>query len=593
MAFQVFTVLTEFKFDAAGAIATSDQLTGAVDGISQAADRTLKSMQSMGVGILSSFLSGPGGGILGVLGTALFSFDKFYQSQIQFANILGANGQSFTNNLMLADEILEDINEKALKFGLPTGDLANVVKLIAPQLMTKGLAGENLSGATNLGRSFLKASPILGIDPQEAFGQLQRAIEGQASGGDTMFNRLAGETKAMQAFVGNAKAFNQLNPAARLAKLNLAFGQFANNTEAVDARMNSLTGQMQILKNQLTGAFSVLRPFGKALNDVILPALQGLNDYVRDNLSVVIKNVTRMFKEMAPNMGSLFVNLMALRELKNNFLNVGHILKLVGGFLLVRTVMHIFGLSLMSFSFIVTGAVRVVGMLITGLTTLVGWLGGFWAVLNGIVVVISTILAPLVALMLVFQILSRVSAMVQAEFGAALAYLAPIISDISARFTAIWGVFQEGMNVIAAVITAFIPTTIIVEKAVGLMDILSQALGMAVAGFQGLAFAILEFVNQIKSLVTGGGFDATKIGTSYNAGVDQMLQRIFGFKGEDSALPTSSPVTNIGKLEINQDFKQQQEPDRIAFTVADTLMKLARNPTQAANGGFATSGVGR
>lgn len=594
MAFQVFTVVSEFQFEAASAIATSNQLTGAVDGIAQAADRTLKSVQQMSFGILSSFLSGPGGGILGVLGAAIYSFDSFQQKQIQFANILSANGGKFADNLLTSKEILEDINKTALKFGLPTEDLIDVTKLIAPQLMNKGLAGPNLKNATDLGRSFLKSSPILGINPQQAFGQLQSAIEGQANGGDTMFNRLAGETQAMKQFIGNAKAFNQLNPAKRLETLNKALGQFSNNAEAVDMRLQSLTGQMQVLKNQLTGSFSVLRPLGQVLTELLLPALKDLNAYIRDHVSVVIKHLAGIFKEFAPDVKTAYVNLMAFKDLKKNLMSSGEVLKLVGSALLLRGVLSFLGIEIGA---IVGGAFallsRGLGIIAGGITAIVSALGGWYIVLNGITIAISTILAPLVLLQIIFQIISRALAYAKLADAQALAELAPKIAEITARFVAIWGVFQEGMNVIAEFISPLFRTSYYFEALAVVLDWVSTALGLAVAGFQGLAFAIMEFVNQVKSLLTGGGFDTAAIGGAYNAGVDQMIDRIFGKIDSGEGGISGPPITNISKVEINQDFKQQQEPDRIAFTVADTLLKIARNPTQAANGGFATSGTGR
>jgi hypothetical protein len=41
-------------------------------------------------------------------------------------------------------------------------------------------------------------------------------------------------------------------------------------------------------------------------------------------------------------------------------------------------------------------------------------------------------------------------------------------------------------------------------------------------------------------------------------------------------------TTNINKVEIRNDFKEQMEPDRIAFTLKDQLLKAANNPGQAA-----------
>ena len=68
-------------------------------------------------------------------------------------------------------------------------------------------------------------------------------------------------------------------------------------------------------------------------------------------------------------------------------------------------------------------------------------------------------------------------------------------------------------------------------------------------------------------------------------GYQDYWWKIFGGKGEGSAdkKEVSKNVTNIGNVNINQQFKEQLEPDRIAFAVTDQLKKLATNPVQAIN----------
>jgi hypothetical protein len=44
---------------------------------------------------------------------------------------------------------------------------------------------------------------------------------------------------------------------------------------------------------------------------------------------------------------------------------------------------------------------------------------------------------------------------------------------------------------------------------------------------------------------------------------------------------TASMVTNIGSVAITNSFKEQMEPDRIAFTIRDQLLSAARNPISA------------
>jgi hypothetical protein len=49
----------------------------------------------------------------------------------------------------------------------------------------------------------------------------------------------------------------------------------------------------------------------------------------------------------------------------------------------------------------------------------------------------------------------------------------------------------------------------------------------------------------------------------------------------------SNHVTHINKVEIRQDFKENQEPDRIAHSLVKTLSELGKNPTQASGRSFA------
>lgn len=45
----------------------------------------------------------------------------------------------------------------------------------------------------------------------------------------------------------------------------------------------------------------------------------------------------------------------------------------------------------------------------------------------------------------------------------------------------------------------------------------------------------------------------------------------------------SSQITNIGSVNIQNSFKEQLEPDRIAFTIRDQLLSAARNPVSGRN----------
>jgi hypothetical protein len=71
---------------------------------------------------------------------------------------------------------------------------------------------------------------------------------------------------------------------------------------------------------------------------------------------------------------------------------------------------------------------------------------------------------------------------------------------------------------------------------------------------------------------------------AYTTGIDDILKPYFDAGGPDQIerKNVKNNVTNIGKVEIRQDFKENQEPDRIAESVVRALGRVAKNPTQSA-----------
>lgn len=76
---------------------------------------------------------------------------------------------------------------------------------------------------------------------------------------------------------------------------------------------------------------------------------------------------------------------------------------------------------------------------------------------------------------------------------------------------------------------------------------------------------------------------AQNAGKAFNEGMDDFFRRALERQGQTFKADknVSSTVTNIGKVEIRQDFKENMEPDRIAVSLMKTLQAVALNPTQA------------
>ena len=590
----IFTVLTEFKFEVGSALLQTERLQGAVDSLSNAANEALFTFQKLSMGIVAQFTGG--GGILGILGTAIQATDKFTQSQLALANVLGAQGGgTFVERMQAAETIMNNIRKVANEFALPANELLNLTKLIGPMLGSKGLAGPNMGNAVDMSRFFLKSAPTLGIDPGLATGQLLRTIEGGASMNDTLFTRLTVDTKSMKEFFNNTKAFNALQPEKRIAVLTKALKEFSSDSAVLSAQVNSLSGQLQLLKNNIVGAFSVLRPLGDALTRPLIEVLRAVNAYVATKVGPIVEHLVR---GMAPFIGSaedILVTTLALRDFKKviNFASTALVttaaihglawaLKFLGvqatiTDMLLRGVSGVFSLLGKALSSLFAGGILVgLGKIATAFSTVAGLL--------------ITFLKPAFAFVLWFEILSRAFDIAKINTFKALAAAGVDIADIGARFMAMLGIVNQGISNFAGAL-APIFQVLLIEPAIYALDKISKAFAMVFAGIQGFLFGLFETVMQIKSLFGGKGFSFGAIKQASDAGAQDMFEKIFG-KIEDGEGGVVSMQQNIGKVEIRQDFKEQMEPDRVAFTVAKTLTDIARNPTQAQGRGYAFSGVG-
>jgi hypothetical protein len=98
----------------------------------------------------------------------------------------------------------------------------------------------------------------------------------------------------------------------------------------------------------------------------------------------------------------------------------------------------------------------------------------------------------------------------------------------------------------------------------------------------------MEMINQIKNAIMLKGFNGAAIGDAFSGGVDMMLAELFpkiAAKIDDGSA-TPQQTVNISKIEIKNDFKEMLEPDRVAFTIKDQILKAARNSTSARGNGF-------
>jgi len=594
---QVFHVVTEFRFEVGSALLGTEKLQSAVEGVSSAADDALLSFQKMGIGLVAQMGLGAGG-VLGILGKSIQSFDKFKQSQLALTNVMGSGAGSFEERMASSAEMMERMSQIAGKFALPVDDLISMTKLMAPMLAAhtnakgESLAGPGFSTAISMSRSLLKSAPVLGIDPGLVQQQLLRAIEGQASMGDTLFGRLVADTPAMAPFKEKgSKAFNAMDITKRVATLNAALNTFSSDAKVLDATVHSLSGQFRLLQNSLTSSMSILRPLGATLTEIVVRAMETINKMLMGPLKEVFVQLGRAIGPNLRNPEQLIATLMQLKDLGSSVRSAEKVLAIAGGIVGAAAAMAFFSIQI---PFLTSGlamaarAITFLTMPLKGLSLGLG-VGGIF---NSITILISGIIAPLLLLVGVFQLLSRAFAIAKIRDMKHLVELSPRVAEAGATLARIFDVFNEGFGKMAELIAPFLSMSSLMDFLVDILETATMWIGSFLGAFQGLVFMIMETVNQFQSLFSGGGFSMSAIGDAWTAGVDMMMERILG-GAERGDASLSSPVTNIAKIEIRNEFKEQQEPDRIAFSLKDQLLKAAQNPTQRRGGSMQAATVGR
>ncbi len=583
---QAFTVLTEFKFDVGHAVASSDAVEGAVNKISTAAENAQFAIARMSMSFVGSLFGG--GGLVGGLMMASKVADDFANSQISLANTLVMTGMAFEDRMLAAKTVMEDLNKIAVDNSLNFKELLNTTKMLTPMLLNKGLAGENLSNVKDISRTFLKSAPTLGIDPQEAMGQLLRTMEGQASMGDTLFARLGAETAPMKEFLNNTKKWNALDPAKRINILRRSLQLFANDTDAVHARVLTLSGQFAQLKNNVE---LLVRPIGMIINTFIATALSRINSpQVMGKAKEIFGKLAHVMENFLTTPEALYADLMQAKQLKSHVKTAG---KITFGLTVIEGLAGAFkylGIEIPIVSRVLRGLASVIEFFTGAHFGAAMAEGGFLWFFESVVTFATGAIGPLFLVVVALQLLTRSLAYAKMY---ALENIAQFLPRIIAGFSAlasIFKIFMDGLDPYAKVIgklldpTSFLGFINLISIFTNVLEFLTNSIAVVMMGFQGLVFFFGELFNQLDSFIHGQGFSAQAPLDAANAGMEQMYEKIFGKidKGEGGIV---NQVVNMD-VKMQNNFKEMLEPDRVAFTIRDQLLKADRNKTGARGRGM-------
>lgn len=625
----IFHVLTEFKFEIGHAMTSSQQLQGAVEDLSHAADQALFSFQKMGVGLVAQMGLGSGG-VLGTLYEAIQASEKFNATQRKLANVFLSNQDkikggpvSFLEAMEASNTIMSEINKKAKEFALPASALTNTVTAIAPALFNAGVAGPNLENAITMSRGLLKSAPTLGVDASMVQGQLLDLVMGRGSAGDTLSQRLMNETTAFRDILGpNAghgksgghgsssplAAFNALPAAKRVEVLNKALLQFGSNTEILTANAQSLTQQIQVLKDQFVGMYSILKPIGDSLAAFLAPALERFNQMIKTHGAEIGKQLGSLLGKVLGSPETLFANLFQLKSLKRDLTSTSHVFSMAGLAGTIGAGLKFLGVTsrfAAPWVSILAGALTVfydiwnrtpsvlskIFMFTAGITALMA--------LFYFVPVVGQIVAVATALTALFQLFSRAEGIAKVQDALE---LPRVLEDTSRLMNALSVTMGRLLKPFTDLFNAFAEQLAWMFRITSWADVMNNAIFKVVMFFTFLESVFIGLMDSIQTFMNYftsdqmlkdpmGLFKAMR--DSFSTSADKVIDENLASLTDPNKGAVANQITNIAEVNINNAFKEQMEPDRIAFTLVDQLKKVAQNPVSNPGRSMAAAGVSR
>lgn len=615
MANIAYEVVAEFVMNETAAVLATNKITGAIDSLAQKTDQAIFGAFRLGKAYAVNFLTG-GGGVLGLLGSAITSSQKFRSTQIELANTMVQNGfkiggqmASFNDSLYIADGIMGEIIKKGNKFVISPTALAESTKLFGAILAPKGLAGQNMENAIELSRVAIKGTPALGIDENQARTGIFSALAGQLQKGSG-FERIlleAGDVikKVSNGAITDVKSFNKASAGLRLKALIAGLDKLAGSSAAVNARGSLLINKLMFIKEQFIGIGSVLKPFGDTLSRILGPVLDKISYIISTKLRFGIEIIDRAVGRMGGSAEQLYITAnniaMASKDIEKakTASNI---------FIMVSALSGLFKILGGSGSSVITGALSSLGPIFTGIGKAIAFVGSillrggvikFFQLVGGAVLKATGIFA---SFLFIFRVLTEAGA--KFRIG-----LLKVIEEISGpflkqmdRFLNAIGLMVEPFDFVVDVFSDFIAESSILYEAVKLIPPAFSLLNDALEGFAIGVQSVFIFLKSAGAFL--GGF----FGTLSNAFTDpskllsgDFLKSIFtnsfeAFNDEmnsgvdkvvNSLLNPSGKVEKVAKnnMEVKIDntfnIREKIEPDRIAFTMKDQLDKLARNRKSA------------
>jgi len=618
-----FKIGAEFVFDAGLASAEIGAVQGKIQQLSGSIDDLLYNAQNFGLNFAASF-TGLGGGLIGVFGSAINASDEFKKAQLSFSNIIAANMESFSGNvetfsdrMLSSKNAINDIIKDSRDFVIPAKELLRTTEILGALMAPSGLAGNNFGISRQLSSNFLKSTRSMGVDPSQSMNQFANIVTGNGSEQGMFSQRLFKEMGISDSegnIIKTAKEWNKFfaqDKIKAIDALNTGMDKFTKNADELAGMTNTISAVWQRLMDLFKGFGSILRPLGDVILPVVTEYLNRIINLVKSQGANIVESIAAFIKPIADAPEMFLVRLMQMKNLAKDVSDAAWITGTALSLSHLSSAIKYLGkTSVGSQVGNLVGKIPFLGAFSKWIFGLLGSIKPIIGLGGGLIAVLGKLSFLFTGLTVIFQALSRAQA--KADIGNFYNMLFSSDKIVSAG-TRIGAAFAEIMNPIDVIIeglsdifVAFIPLAQKGSILVGTLEFLADVMELAgesmreflgiVMGFVSGIVALIAPLSQmvasiaeqgpvdyIKGLATGTsvnpfeGYGAGSILEAMKNGYDRYSSPYLATGGKDGEKAIAQNNVNIGKVDINNNIKQEVQPDRIAFTMKEQLMKLSEN----------------
>ena len=594
---KAFNILAHFKFEVGGAIANVNKVQKGLDSLTNSLKETEKGFKVL-FASHSLALTGGSAGIVGTLHKMVSASEDYYQTQRKLSTIMVSNSRKqmdFNMAMRTSSVILKALAKDAQKLALPIEEYTGVFSELAGPMVAKGVAGPNMKNTRDLAKNFMMMSQVFPIQPWQIHNVLSGAITNQ----NPLFRILKDDTQEFKNM--SLGRWRGMKYGKKVESLNRAFGQYsANNPEIINSQIQSLEGQLTILRNMFTSITSVMKTLGDVIRGPLVRGLTEVNRWIGDKLKQSLDTIARVLKPLTGNLERLYIEFEKLKVLSGTLSKSG-----------VASGIAFFIVEIKRFVPWIVKMLATLGLLGgrgalaagAGLATAVKWLlrvqtvgQAVGKVMAFVASSLKTYLAFFIPLTALFRVID--SARAQAKVADMKRYAAelPIVTEkateVARALAAIQFPISALINKLGESISFLFQRTWWVEKIYNVLKMFD--IGNVVKKFSAGMIYLYTSIEQtisaiIKSVVrlvnnplqlASPTENLSKFLQDYQKGMDKALKprwdalnQHFDKYLKDAEKPPPPVFNHYGRVEIRNQFPENLEPDRLAVAIKESFIK--------------------